>query len=68
MLEAEICNLLVVSMEKQTQSLDCGRHIDLSVVVVELPNIGDVVAPTYLGKVMEVFLNFYPPPQLPNDG
>ena len=25
---AEICNLKVVNMEKQTQSLDCGRHFD----------------------------------------
>ena len=28
-IEAEICNLQVVKMEKQTQSLDCGRHFDL---------------------------------------
>jgi len=41
-------------MEKQTQSLDSGRHFDFQ-VVVELPNIGHFVAPLYLGKVMEVF-------------
>jgi len=49
--------LSVVIMEKHTQSMDCAAMLTFQHFgsLVELPNIGHVVAPTYLGKVTEVF-------------
>ena len=41
-------------MEKQTKSLDWGRHFDFQ-GGGELPNTGHFVPTTYLGKVKGVF-------------
>jgi len=46
----------LISCQYEKQSLDCSRHFDLpGGGRCDLPNIGHFVAPTYLGKVTQVF-------------